>query len=140
MGGRRRSQVIVQGPSAEELAQREQQFKQQMEALQRQSDQQQAALTQQLVQQRQAAEAKQTALQQQLKAAGNVNANNALQTLMQVLTQQTSVSQEARQERELDEATQTQKARSTTRANIGKRQQAQTFADLLTNLQTRRRN
>lgn len=135
--GSRRSQVVVQGPSQQELAQREEQFRQQMALLQKQSDEQQAALTQQLRQQEAAAQAQQQSLREQLIAQGNVNATNSLGALLSLLSAQTGVAQEGVLEREKLEATSTAQAKQTTRANIGRRQQAQSLTDLLTQLTNR---
>ena len=141
--GRRRSQpsqtsqVIVQGPTQEELAQREEQFRQQMALLQKQSDEQQAALVEQLRQQEAAAQAQQKSLREQLTAQGNINAANSLSALLNLLSGQTGVAQEGVLEREKLEATSTAQAKQTTRANIGRRQQAQSLADLITQLTNR---
>ena len=137
--GAKRPRVIVQGPSPEELKQREAQFSQQMSVLQQLMQEQQASLLQQLQQQQAAAKAQEEELANQLVSLGNVNATNALQSIIQLVQQQSSVGQESYLEREKQEALSTQQARIKTRANVAQRQTAQSFSDVLTQLSQRRK-
>lgn len=102
--GLRRPRVSVQTVSQAELDQRQEQFEAQMQAQREQNAVQVQALQQQYAQQAQIAEEQRSNLLAQLEAAGNAAGTNYLSQLLNVLASQASSAQEAKANRENEQA------------------------------------